>query len=112
MNSDTDFADAGRTEAFDDPWVNYGAYGYLPNDHRHQLKVRGAYALGEHWEFGATLNVQSGRPISAFGEGNPFDDDHASGASSSSTRRRASTNCDAARLRRARRRGCTTSAPT
>jgi hypothetical protein len=74
VNSDTDFADAGRTEAFDNPWVNYGAYGYLPNDRRHQFKLRGAYALGEHWEFGATLSVQSGRPISALGECNPFDD--------------------------------------
>jgi len=74
VNSDTDFGDTGRTEAFDDPWVNYGSYGYLPNDHRHQLKVRGAYALGEHFEFGATLAVQSGRPINEMGECNPFDD--------------------------------------
>ena len=74
VNSDTDFADAGRTEAFDNPWVNYGAYGYLPNDRRHQFKVRGSYALGDHWEFGASLNVQSGRPISAMGGANPFDD--------------------------------------
>ena len=73
VNSDTDFADTGRTEAFDNPWVNYGGYGYLPNDRRHQVKMRGAYALGEHWEFGATLDVQSGGPISAFGDGNPFD---------------------------------------
>ena len=55
MNSDTDFGDTGRTENFDDPWVNYGGYGYLPNDHRHQLKVRGTYALGEDWELGGTL---------------------------------------------------------
>lgn len=73
INSDTDFGDTGRTEAFDDPWVNYGSYGYLPNDHRHQLKVRGAYALGEHWEVGGTLTAQSGRPISATGDCNPFD---------------------------------------
>jgi hypothetical protein len=74
INSDTDFGDTGRTEAFDDPWVNYGSYGYLPNDHRHQLKVRGAYALGEHWEVGGTLTAQSGRPINATGKCNPFDD--------------------------------------
>ncbi|HEY5807582.1 MAG TPA: TonB-dependent receptor [Povalibacter sp.] len=74
INSDTDFGDTGRTEAFDDPWVNYGSYGYLPNDHRHQLKVRGAYALGDHWEFGGTLTVQSGRPINAMGECNPYDE--------------------------------------
>ncbi len=72
VNSDTDFADTGRTEAFDDPWVNLRGTGYLPNDHRHQLKVRGAYALGEHWEVG-TMTVRSGRP-GALGEYSPYDD--------------------------------------
>jgi len=74
VNSDTNFADAGRTEAFDDPWVNYGANGYLPNDRRHSLKMRGAYAFNDHWSVGATLSANSGRPISAFGTENPFDD--------------------------------------
>ncbi|HEY0685077.1 MAG TPA: TonB-dependent receptor [Steroidobacter sp.] len=73
INSDTNFGDTGRTEAFDNPWVNFGSYGYLPNDRRHQLKVRGAYALGEHWELGGTLTVQSGRPKNALGECNPYD---------------------------------------
>jgi len=73
VNTDTDFADTGRTENFDDPWVNYGSYGYLPNDHRHQLKVRGTYGFLEDWRVGLTLNAQSGRPISAFGTNNPFD---------------------------------------
>jgi hypothetical protein len=73
VNTDTDFADTGRTENFDDPWVNFGSYGYLPNDHRHQLKVRGTYAFLENWRVGMTLNAQSGRPISAFGTNNPFD---------------------------------------
>src|SRR5690606_17131986 len=27
VNSDTNFDDAGRTENFDDPWVNHGGYG-------------------------------------------------------------------------------------
>jgi hypothetical protein len=74
INSDTDFGDTGRTEAFDNPWVNLGAYGYLPNDRRHQFKLRGSYGLGEHWEVGTTLSVQSGAPISAIGKRNPFDD--------------------------------------
>jgi outer membrane receptor protein involved in Fe transport len=74
VNSDTNFADAGRTEAFDDPWVNYGSYGRLPNDRRHQFKFRGAYAITESWSVGATLSAASGRPISALGSGNPFDD--------------------------------------
>ncbi len=73
VNSDSNFADAGRTEAFDDPWVNFGGDGYLANDRRHQVKLRGSYGLGEHWRFGASLNAASGRPISAFGVGNPFD---------------------------------------
>jgi hypothetical protein len=74
VNSDTNFADAGRTEAFDNPWVNFGGVGYLPNDRRHQIKLRGAYAIGDSWEVGASLAVRSGRPISAFGSGNPFDE--------------------------------------
>jgi hypothetical protein len=73
VNSDTDFSDTGRTENFDDPWVNYGGYGYLPNDRRHQFKFRGAYGFNENWQVGATLVAQSGRPINAFGVGNPFD---------------------------------------
>ena len=73
VNSDTNFGDSGRTEAFDTPWVQYGGNGYLPNDRRHSLKVRGAYALSEHWEFGTTLSAISGRPINAFGNRNPFD---------------------------------------
>ena len=73
VNSDTDFSDTGRTENFDDPWVNYGGYGYLPNDRRHQVKLRGTYAFNDNWQLGATLNAQSGRPVNAFGVGNPFD---------------------------------------
>jgi hypothetical protein len=73
VNSDTNFADTGRTENFDDPWVNLNAFGYLPNDRRHMLKLRGAYALTDSWQFGATFDLQSGRPISALGAGNPFD---------------------------------------
>jgi hypothetical protein len=74
VNSDTNFADAGRTEAFDNPWVNFGANGYLPNDRRHSIKMRGAFAFNDNWSVGATLSATSGRPISAFGEENPFDE--------------------------------------
>jgi outer membrane receptor for ferrienterochelin and colicin len=73
VNTDFNFADSGRTEAFDDPWVQAGGDGYLPNDHRHVIKLRGAYALNQGWQFGATLDVKSGRPINAFGLGSPFD---------------------------------------
>jgi hypothetical protein len=74
VNSDTDFSDSGRTEAFDNPWVNLNGDGYLPNDRRHQVKLSGAYAINDAWEVGAHLDARSGRPISAFGAGNPFDE--------------------------------------
>ncbi|SEI60830.1 TonB-dependent receptor [Frateuria terrea] len=73
VNSDTDFDDTGRTENFDDPWVNFGGNGYLPNDRRHQLKLRGTYAITPHWQLGANADVHSGGPITGFGVGNPFD---------------------------------------
>ena len=70
MNSDFNFADTGRTEAFDDPWVNFGGDGYLANDRRHQFKLRGSYGLGEHLAIRRYAERASGRPISAFGVGN------------------------------------------
>jgi len=74
VNSDTDFSDSGRTEAFDNPFVEIGGYGYLPNDHRHQIKLRGNYAITDNWVVGATLDAASGRPMSEYGAGNPYDD--------------------------------------
>jgi hypothetical protein len=73
VNTDTGFDDTGRTEAFDNPFVNIYGTGYLPNDRRHQFKFRTAYAFNDHWQVGATLNAQSGLPINGFGTGNPFD---------------------------------------
>lgn len=73
VNTDTGFSDTGRTEHFDDPFVNLNASGSLPNDRRHQFKLRGSYALSDAWTVGATLNALSGTPISGLGVGNPFD---------------------------------------
>ena len=72
VNTDTNFGDSGRTENFDDPFVNLNGYGPLANDHRHQIKLRGTYALTDNWRVGATLDAQSGGPITAFGVGNPY----------------------------------------
>ncbi len=74
VNSDTNFDDTGRTENFDDPWVNFRGNGYLPNDRRHQFKLRGTYALTPHWQVAANADVRSGGPITGFGVGNPFDE--------------------------------------
>lgn len=72
VNTDTNFGDTGRTENFDDPFVNRDGYGPLANDHRHQIKLRGTYAITDNWRVGATLDARSGGPITAFGVGNPY----------------------------------------
>jgi Carboxypeptidase regulatory-like domain/TonB dependent receptor/TonB-dependent Receptor Plug Domain len=72
VNSDTNFSDTGRTENFDTPWVNFRGEGYLPNDRRHQFKLRGAYGINESWQIGGSLIAQSGGPINSFGVGNPY----------------------------------------
>ena len=45
VDSDTNFDDSGRTENFDNPWVNLNGFGYLANDRRHQLKLRGSFGV-------------------------------------------------------------------
>ncbi|WP_111266183.1 TonB-dependent receptor [Marilutibacter maris] len=72
VNTDTNFGDTGRTENFDDPFVNYRGDGPLANDHRHQIKLRGTYAFNDNWRVGATLDARSGGPITALGVGNPY----------------------------------------
>ena len=44
-----------------------GAYGYLPNDRRHSLKLFGNYDITDEWSIGTNLLVQSGRPINCIG---------------------------------------------
>ena len=44
VNSDTGYADTGIVQHWDHP-ANNERYGDLFNDHRHQIKVRGSYAL-------------------------------------------------------------------
>lgn len=75
VNSDIKggFSDSGRTENFDDPFVNLNGDGPLANDRRHQFKFNGVYAFNEAWQVGATFSARSGQPISPYGAGNPFD---------------------------------------
>ena len=72
VNSDTGYADTGMVQHWDHP-ANNQDYGPLFNDHRHQIKLRGAYKLNEMWSFGATLTAQSGGPITALGVSWPED---------------------------------------
>jgi len=47
------------------------ATGYLPNDRRHQLKARGAYAITPEWMVSGNVSVASGAPLSCFGYYDP-----------------------------------------
>ncbi|MBP9901498.1 MAG: TonB-dependent receptor [Verrucomicrobia bacterium] len=67
VRSDNGQTDAGITTLFDQPGLLDGAYGNLPNDKRHKIKMFGAYALSSELQIGANLLIQSGRPINAFG---------------------------------------------
>lgn len=55
------------SSAFDHPGLMDGAFGDLPNDHRHKLKLFGSYAFTRSLQFGTNVQITSGMPISAFG---------------------------------------------
>jgi len=66
VNSDTNYGDTGMVQHWDHP-ANNERYGYLFNDHRHQIKLRGSYKFSEMWAVGGTFTALSGGPITAFG---------------------------------------------
>jgi hypothetical protein len=80
VNSDLGYADTNLVQFYDHPAVNE-RYGVLFNDHRHQVKLRGAYQLNDMWSFGATFSAISGGPITAFGVRWPNDNRAAGGTS-------------------------------
>lgn len=67
VQSDFGQADAGITQDFDQPGFITGAYGYLPNDRRHLIKLNGAVALNDDFTLGTNVQVYSQRPLSCFG---------------------------------------------
>lgn len=79
VNSTLEQVDAGATQDFDFPAFENGAYGYLPNDRRHSLKLFGVYEWSDEWLTSLNFIVQSGRPVNcngfipvdALGIGNP-----------------------------------------
>jgi len=72
VQSDFGQSDAGITQDFDQPGFIPGAYGYLPNDRRHRIKVYGAYTLWHKLTLGANVDIESPRHLSCFGF-NPYD---------------------------------------
>ncbi|MDP5033272.1 TonB-dependent receptor [Paraglaciecola sp.] len=67
IRSDNGQDDAGLTTLFDQPGLLDGAYGNLPNDRRHAIKVFGSYQVTESLNLGVNAQWQSGRPKNAFG---------------------------------------------
>ena len=72
VKSDIGQADTSVTQDFDYKELMVDAYGYLPNDRRHSLKVFGNYQISDEWSAGGNLLVQSGRPINCFGVLYPY----------------------------------------
>jgi len=67
VRSDNGQDDAGLTTLFDQPGLLDGAYGLLPNDRPHTVKLFGAWEFVQNWQLGFNALMTSGRPINAFG---------------------------------------------
>lgn len=67
VRSDNGQDDAGLTTLFDFPGLLDGAYGDLPNDRRHAVKVFGVYQFHPNWRASFSASYQDGRPLNAFG---------------------------------------------
>lgn len=75
VRSDFRQTDTGTTVDFDFPEVMQGSYGLLPNDHRHTLKLYGAYRPVDELTFGANFLFQSGSPYGCLGTPGPNGND-------------------------------------
>lgn len=67
VNSSIGQGDAGLTQDFDFPSLGDGAYGDLPNDRRHTLKIFGVFQVAPQWRVATNWLIQSGRPRNCLG---------------------------------------------
>lgn len=67
VRSDNGQDDAGLTTLFDQPGLTDGAYGDLPNDRRHQVKIFGAWKFHPDFTASTNFNWRTGRPLNCFG---------------------------------------------
>ena len=67
VRSDNGQADSGLTTNFDYPALVDGAYGYLPNHRRHNIKAYGSYQIGDFLTVGANVQVTSPRKFGCIG---------------------------------------------
>jgi outer membrane receptor for ferrienterochelin and colicin len=73
-------ANISKTQDWDAAEIMTFAQGYLANDRRHQLKMRGSYQITDELMAGANIRIQSGAPISCLGFFNPGNIDENSSA--------------------------------
>lgn len=64
-------ANISKTQDWDAAEIMAFADGYLANDRRHQLKIRGSYQVSPEWLVSGKLRVLSGMPISCLGYFSP-----------------------------------------
>jgi len=60
-----------KTQDWDAAAMMRFADGYLSNDRRHQIKIRGSYALSDEWLVSGNVRILSGMPVSCLGLYNP-----------------------------------------
>lgn len=65
--SDVGQTDVAATQTWDHPELMVGAYGYLPNDRRHQIKAFGTLRVLPELDVGGVLTMSSGRPKNCLG---------------------------------------------
>ena len=65
LKSDLGQDDAGLTQDFDFAGLMDNAYGFLPNDRRHNLKLYGSYSFNFGLQLGAFVYYSTGRPMNA-----------------------------------------------
>ncbi|MDM4766132.1 TonB-dependent receptor [Pelomonas sp. SE-A7] len=65
--SDRAQRDVSATQTWDQPELMEHAYGYLPNDRKHQIKGYGYVQLTPEWQAAGALSWESGRPRSCLG---------------------------------------------
>lgn len=60
-----------KTQDWDAAEIMAFADGYLANDRRHQLKIRGSYQITPEWLVSGKITASSGMPVSCLGFFNP-----------------------------------------
>ncbi len=69
-----------KTQDWDAAEIMMFGSGYLANDRRHQLKLRGSYMITDELMIGANFRINSGSPFSCLGYFNPGNIDENTGA--------------------------------